>query len=417
MVLLISSMIFETNVFGSNKKNTKILGKVVTNNNVDYSFENGELTVSGTGVMDNSFAEKYNKNDIKSVIIKEGITGISDDCFDECDNIANIKIPKSVTKIGHFALGCNDIKEIVIPSTVKEIGEKGLGFNYYKKVTMPATIKVNYLKYEEEDRPALYDGADELYLNTQYNPKIKNVLYAKNIYTYSRDKKYRSKNGVVYTKNGKTLVQVPALRKNVVIRKGCTTVLTSALGYYQLTSDCEIFTYLNPSSITIPGTVKKVKYDLNRLDVTFKKRVKWKLKTKKLSGKSIENLCLLMNKKNKVEFFKLKNAKIKVKKKMAVTKDGVLVSYLGNAKSVKIPKNVKRIGKMAFYRKHLRKVVFNKKLKYIGASAFELCIDLKTVKWNKKLRKIGEYAFACTYVKKKTIPKKTKVEKNAFWRT
>ena len=418
MLLLMTSMIFNMNVSGSNKKSIKILGKVVINNNVNYSFENGVLTVSGNGVMDDTFSEKYKREDIKSVIIKDGITGISDWCLDDCYNMRSIKIPESVTKIGHYALGCNDnkIQELVIPNTVKEIGEEGLGSSFYKKVTMPATIKVDYLEYEKEECPVLYDGANDIYLNTKYNPKMKNVLFAKNIYTCSDDKKYSSKKGIIYSKDGKTLIQVPALRKRVVIRKGCTTVRTSALGYYRFTGDGEILPHIVPSSIKIPSSVRKIKHDLDVPKVTFEKKVNWIVKTGKLSGRSIENLCSLMSKKEQNKFFKTKNAKTKVKNKMAITKDGVLIRYTGKKTSIKIPKNVKRIGRVAFERKKLKKVMFNKKLKSVGESAFEDCVDLKIVKWNKGLKRIEKCAFAFTEVRKKKLPKKTKVDKDAFYK-
>ena len=416
---LMTSMIFNMNVSGSDKKSIKILGKVVTNNNVNYSFENGVLTVSGNGVMDDTFSEKYKREDIKSVIIKDGITGISDFCLDDCYNINSIKIPQSVTVIGHYGLGCNDnkIQELVVPNTVKEIGEKGLGSSFYKKVTMPATIKVDYLEYEKECCPVLYDGAKNIYLNTKYNPKMKNVLFAKNIYTCSDDKKYSSKKGIIYSKDGKTLIQVPALRKRVVIRKGCTTVRTSALGYYRFTGDGEILPHIVPSSIKIPSSVRKIKHDLDVPKVTFEKKVNWIVKTGKLSGRSIENLCSLMSKKEQNKFFKTKNAKTKVKNKMAITKDGVLIRYMGNAKNIRIPKKVKRIGKVAFYGKNLKNLTLNKKLKCIGEYAFAYCLDLKKVKWNIRLKKIEKFAFAHTYIKKKKSSKKIKVDKYAFYET
>ncbi|WP_302625982.1 leucine-rich repeat protein [uncultured Eubacterium sp.] len=387
----------------------------IYNNQVAYSFENGILTVSGTGVLDNSFVNKYQATDIKKVVVKDGIVGLADRCLQGCYNVSSIEIPESVTEIGNRAICANYMKEVTIPKSVKKIGERALGDNDYDKVTMPATVEVDYLSFEEEDAPVLYKSAKELYLNTEYNPKLKNVFYAKNIHTSPTDKKYKSINGYVYTKNGKTLVQVPALEKNVVIRKGCTTILASSIGYFRLTGDGEEFTYLNPTSITIPKTVKTVKDDLKSFSVTFSKRVKWKLKTNKLSGRSIETLCALMITKNETEFYKLKNAKIKQKGKMVITKDGVLLRYTGKASSVKIPKYVKRIGQLAFCGTNIKKVTLNKNLKYIGKSAFECCIFLKKVKWNKKLKRIEEYAFSNTDVKKKKFSKKTKVEKYAFW--
>ena len=124
-----------------------------------------------------------------------------------------------------------------------------------------------------------------------------------------------------------------------------------------------------------------------------------------------------MSKKEQSKFFKSRNAHTKVKNKMAITKDGVLIRYTGKKTNIKIPKNVKRIGRVAFERKKLKKVMFNKKLKSVGESAFEDCVDLKIVKWNKGLKRIEKYAFAFTEVRKNKLPKKTKVDKYAFYET
>ena len=126
----------------------------------------GVLTISGTGAMRN-----YNSsgtpwgNNIKSVVIKNGVTSIGDYAFSGCSNLESVTIPESVTSIGTAAFSecislksislpsklttigasalreCTGIKEITIPNGVKELGWCNLmDCTSLEKVTLPASI-------------------------------------------------------------------------------------------------------------------------------------------------------------------------------------------------------------------------------------------------------------------------------------
>ena len=62
--------------------------------------------------------------DIKSIIIKDGVTHIGDWAFSDCYNVHSITIPNSVESIGAYAfLNCGDLTSITIPASVESIGE------------------------------------------------------------------------------------------------------------------------------------------------------------------------------------------------------------------------------------------------------------------------------------------------------
>lgn len=98
--------------------------------NVTYSFDSatGVLTVSGIGDMHdfNWTTAKFEdiKNDVKSIIISEGVTSIGEFAFAYCtSNVENISIAKSVTKIGRAAfMSCQKLTSLVIPEGVTSIG-------------------------------------------------------------------------------------------------------------------------------------------------------------------------------------------------------------------------------------------------------------------------------------------------------
>ena len=90
---------------------------------------NGLLTISGTGKMGDYSVFAYvpwnnQKQDIKKVVIGEGVTSICKFAFDGCSSISSITIPDSVTSIGDVVFyGCSSLSSITIPDSVTSIGD------------------------------------------------------------------------------------------------------------------------------------------------------------------------------------------------------------------------------------------------------------------------------------------------------
>ena len=88
----------------------------------------GTMTISGTGAMksyrnDDSPAVQK-KDNVKKVVIEDGVTSIGNSVFDSCSNLASITIPSSVTSIGNYAFwGCKNLPSITIPDSVTSIGK------------------------------------------------------------------------------------------------------------------------------------------------------------------------------------------------------------------------------------------------------------------------------------------------------
>ena len=89
--------------------------------NADY-----QLTIDGTGAMPEYGKAPWElyKSEIRSLVIQNGITSISNSAFHDCNGLMSINIPASLTSIGDSAFGnCNSLTGILIPEGVNDIGE------------------------------------------------------------------------------------------------------------------------------------------------------------------------------------------------------------------------------------------------------------------------------------------------------
>lgn len=119
--------------------------------NLSWSLENGVLTISGTGDMDNylGFGYTSNKqpwkdmayNGIHSVVIAPGVTSIGNNAFASCKKLSDVSIPDTVTKIGRYAFeDCTMLTSLQIPTGVTSIGYSAFLGCGITRITIPEGI-------------------------------------------------------------------------------------------------------------------------------------------------------------------------------------------------------------------------------------------------------------------------------------
>lgn len=117
--------------------------------NLNWTLDaNGLLTISGTGPMGNydlpdpSHPFYAIRNDIRSVVIENGITWIGEGAFARLDNLISVIIPDSVTGIGDLGFcECRQLSDIVLPDTVTLIGASSFeSCEALTSINIPANI-------------------------------------------------------------------------------------------------------------------------------------------------------------------------------------------------------------------------------------------------------------------------------------
>jgi hypothetical protein len=421
----------ETNA--AQKIKNELFNKVIENNDITFKLKNGVLTVSGTGVADTTYLNRYKADDIKEIVIESGVTAVGDRAFANLKKCKKVTIPNTVTKLGIGAFAKIKLDKLVIPKSVKEIGIECMLDGEVKSLTMPGNFKFVLDKEIEEYLPE-YDSyyniniepdcvytilpkTEDLYFNTTFNPNLMQFFKtAEKVHTYKNDKKYKTYDNLVYTKNGKKLVYVPTSVKNLKIRKGCKTVSLKSFTYQEIHKKWAVTLCRNIKTISIPSSVKKIiaySTDYGDDGDAFRK-TKFKFESNKVSGNVLAPLADYFGESFRKKVYTSKYG-VKNQNGMQISYDNILLKYTGKSKTVKLSNKINAIGSGAFKGTKVTKVILPSNLKKIDDGAFMWASNLKTVKLPKKITKIGNRAFKGTKIKSITIPKNVKsIGDNAF---
>ena len=283
----------------------------------------------------------FDECDFKSVTIPSGVTSIGDYAFCYCDKLTSVTIPSTVTSIEEGAFAeCSGLKSVTIPSSVKSIGYAAFAFSGLRSVTIPASVT--------SIGTSAFACCSELTA----------------ISVDARNAKYCSVDGLLYSKDKKTLV-AGLNKKNVTILSDVTSIGDYAFCYCDKLTSITIpsgvtsigvaaFSYSGLTSVTIPSSVTSI--GMAAFAYCGLKSV-----TIPSSVKSIEDYTF---------------------------------QYCSELKSVTIPSSVTSIGKCAFEAcSSLTSVTIPSSVTSIGRKMFEGCSSLASVTIPSSVKSIGDYAF------------------------
>jgi len=203
------------------------------NENIKWKLnDQGVLTISGEGAIpdygnDSSSSapwRKVNLNDIKTVVIEEGITSIGKYAFFGCGKITEVSLPDSLKEIKLYAFGsCYGLEQITLPDFLTTIGQASFDTCPLTEIYIPENVTdIAYMPFPNCD-------------------KLKEINVSEDNNSYS------SVNGVLFDKDKTTLILYPIGKedKAYTIPDGVNAVYANAFyGNNYLTS------VIMPDSVT-----------------------------------------------------------------------------------------------------------------------------------------------------------------------
>lgn len=331
--------------------------------NLTWTLVDGVLTISGTGpIKDFSWNEEkpWDESAVTSIVIGNGVTGIGEFAFSNCEFATSITIADTVTYIGGSAFDrCWDIQTIKLPNALESI-DSG------------AFAGLHGLKNWECD---------------------------------DSNKNYCVIDGVLYNKEKTELISFPAGRGTMTeeIPETLTTIGESAFIYSSIYD-----------SVTIPDTVTEIKSrafiysDISGVSfpeglVTIGESAFWNCN--QLTTVTIPENVQTIGDSAFTSSMKLTEILVHADNAHFASKDGVLFNkdytelvlypYAKTPVSYTVPEGVTNIRRKAFYNtSSLTSIVLPESLVNIEQEAFMECGNLASINIPKNVTGIGFFAFA-----------------------
>lgn len=263
-----------------------------------------------------------NHGALKYVYVPDSVTAINHSAFEKCEYLNEVRLSNNLTYMGSSAFSLSAITKITIPDKITGFGSSVFSeCEFLESVTLPKSINM-------------------IPMNTFYGCKS-----LKSITVDDENANYKSVDGVLYTKDGKTLVLYPAAR---------------AQSNYQIlvgTENIDKFAFMNSSNlkgITIPDTVKFIG-------------------SYAFSNTTIESVIIPDS---------------------VVTMESDAFYGCKSLKNVVLSRGLEEIGASAFKEcAALESITIPDNIKIIEFNAFNGCNSLKSIVIPKSVYRIGEWVF------------------------
>lgn len=368
LILLIVAVVLSINV------------KAATFDSGSFTFKT--LTSSTVAVTASKSYEYTGTLSVPAQVVFEGltysVTEIDRLAFRNCDGLTEVTLPTSVTYIGGYAFdGCTSLTKITMPG-VKEIRDAAFQNTAIAEITLPECLTQMFNAVFMDCKNLKKIQIPSALVNLGTNSPFIGCISLTEINVSEDNPNYKSINGALYSKDGKTLIAYPCGLATVTIADG-----TEKIGYQSFMGNPHI------ASVNFPTSVFSIE---------------------RYAFHNCSSLVEFTVAADNIEF---------------TAEDGLL--YSGNSlllcpparTSAIVKEDTKRIADQAFYEcTKLTTVDLPNSLYEIGGQAFGYCTALESIELPQMVSVIGMNAFGdCTSLKSIVIPDNvTSLPKDLFVR-
>ncbi len=404
--------------------------------------KDGTCTVSGKGAMkETQILDAKSVKSIKKLVIKKGVTRIPPYAFDGCKKLKKITISDTVTYIGPYAFYGGKYDEITIPKSVKYMGGGSLGGEHkIKTVNMPGKMKLDWTSTGDEGSGTITSykaNVETINFTTAFDIDILKLVRAENINIPDSDKKYKSIDGAVYDKSGKTLLRVLGGVTELKVAESCETIKLEGFEYEYYAGEDDERVVTSLKSVYIPESVLHL--DFSNTGSTLWSLLtldSFEIKSDKLPKEDIDRLtnsCMsskaVIKSLSKAGYVKLNDGFLMVDmsgeedsdydNQYVVSADGkIAYRYYGDDEVVRIPDCAEYVSCFnnsgVLKSNNIKKVILGPNVKEITSGAFYDLESLEEIELNEGLEYIGIQAFSGTSLKELKLPSSVKTLDKGF---
>lgn len=326
----------------------------------------------------------YGRSSLTSITLPETLKTIGNFAFYACDYLSSIKLPEGLTHVdGYVFYGCYSLTSVELPSTLTELSTGMFGWcSNLTSFTIPSTVT-------KIDNFAFYaTGLKNITIPSSVTDLGGGVFgYCDSLNSINVEEGHptlTSVDGVVYSKDGKTLVAYPGGRSSCDVPEGVTEIGPYAFYY------C-----VNITSMTLPESLKTIDSGAF-FYVAYLESLKIPAGVDNIrpgAFANCSNMTGLEVDENNATYCSVDGALYsKDMTRVVVCPTGVCANYT-------FPSTVKTIGELAFYGCTFESAAIPAGVTTIEGYAFSNCRSMTTVDIPSTVTTIGEYAFGdCDYL-------------------